>query len=276
VRRQLVRLLNRLLTPLGLQLERKKTEILESAAVMTPVLWTPLEAALHGLLGAKGSLSVLHIGANDGKWNDPIHAFMMGESAWTRILLVEPQPEIAAFLAQTYRDHPATEIFEGVVLPTPGEVLLHRVRPSLWDLTEMPYLKDAPSYRAPSGFASTDRAHVERHVASLRWRHDGLSVPTDEAIEELRVPTLTFPELRSAFPDFFPLDVLQVDVEGIDDRLILAALSAGIVPLIMNLEVAHLSPERHAVLQSELERFGYRSVRTGADLLAVRAPAGTS
>ena len=61
--------------------------------------WTPLEAALHGLMSARGSLNVVQIGANDGKWNDPVHAFLMQEAESTNLLLVEPQPEIAALLS---------------------------------------------------------------------------------------------------------------------------------------------------------------------------------
>lgn len=263
MRRMLISAANRLLGLVGLQLSRKR-----KSAKST--VWTPLEAALHGLLSARGSLNVIQIGANDGKWNDPIHAFLMQEAESTNLLLVEPQPEIAAILARTYESHPSVTIFEGAVSRESGEMILYRVRPDLWESTSMPYLKDAPAYRAPSGFASTDREHVERHVDMLRWRSDGRPVAVDEAIEALRVPARTLGDLATSHSHVFPVDVLQVDVEGIDDTLVLAALDSGTYPHIINFEAHHLPPGRRAAVESKLTDSGYRLAAVGGDLLAVR------
>ena len=261
MRRRVISAANRLLGLVDLQLSRNRTQ---------STVWTPLEAALHGLMSARGSLNVVQVGANDGKWNDPIHAFLMQEAESTNLLLIEPQPEIAAILASTYENHPSVTIFEGAVSSESGEMILYRVRPDLWESTEMPYLKDAPAYRAPSGFASTDREHVQRHVEMLRWRSNGRPVAVDEAIEALRVPTRTLGDLATSHPNVFPVDVLQVDVEGIDDRLVLAALESGIFPLIINFEALHLPLDRRAVVETRLEESGYRLAAVGGDLLAVR------
>lgn len=236
--------------------------------------WTPLEAALHGLLSAKGTLTVVQVGANDGKWNDPIHAFLMQERASTRVLLVEPQPEIAAILSGTYRGHGGATILQGAIAVEAGELVLYRVRPSIWDATAMPYLEEAPRYRAPSGFASTDRSHVERHIRHLRWRSTGGAVPVAEALEELRVEARTFSDLRAEYPDAFPIDVLQVDVEGIDDDLVVSALDSGIFPNLINFEALHLTTGRMADVRSRLESCGYRCTITGPDLLAIRTAGG--
>lgn len=252
---------NRTLALLGLELVRKRT---------SSTAWTPLESALYGLLSAKDSLNVIQIGANDGKWNDPIHAFLMREARATNVLLVEPQPEIAVILAKTYMNHPSVEVFEGAVSLEPGEVVLHRIRPELWEVTVMPYLKGAPAYRAPSGFASVERNHVEQHAQKLRWRSNGEPVRLDEALEELHVPARTLAELSAIYEHVFPLDVLQVDVEGFDDQLVLSSLDSAIFPKIINFEVRHLTRSRSSAIASRLELEGYRLVVTGGDLLAVR------
>lgn len=266
MKRMLGTIANRLLAPFGLQLIRKSARSHTSESA----LWSPLEGALHGALSARGELRVVQVGANDGKWNDPIHRFLMRSRTSTRVLLIEPQPEIASILEETYRGHGSTTVFQGVIATESGTLVLYRVRPSLWDATMMPYLESAPRYRAPSGFASTLRSHVESHIAHLRWRETGATVPIDEALEELHVRALSMSDLASGYPDFFPLDVLQVDVEGIDDELVLSALDAGQFPLIINLEVSHLDDERRRRLESRLRGHGYDFTFSGADLLAVR------
>lgn len=262
MRRLLGSLANRVLAPLGLHVVRKRSDSAD---------WTPLESALYGLLSARGELNVIQIGANDGFWNDPIHAFLMREAQATNVLLVEPQPEIAAILAKTYVNHPSVAIFEGAVSREPGDIVLHRIRPELWEATVMPYLKDAPAYRAPSGFASSKREHVEQHAQKLRWRSNGEPVSLDEALELIHVPTRTLSGLSAMYEHVFPVDVLQVDVEGLDDQLVLSSLESEIFPRIINFEAAHLNRSQSLAIRTKLKAVGYRLLDTGSDLLAVRA-----
>ena len=256
------RQVNRLVSYLGLQIVRKPA---------TASSWSVLEGALHGLLSTKQCLNVVQIGANDGKWNDPLHRFLIEQRHRTNVLFSEPQPEIAEILEETYRAHPSIRVFVGVVSPAREELLLYRIWPQLWDKTFMPYLNEAPSYRAPSGFASTDRSHVERHVRSLRWRSNRKPLTSSEAIEALPVRTATMPDLLEDFPDFDPIDLLQIDVEGTDAQLVFAALDADIFPLIINVEIGHLVAGQVDALQSKLKSHGYQFTNTGMDLLAVRS-----
>lgn len=232
--------------------------------------WTAVEAALLGLLSAKCPLNVIQIGANDGKWSDPLHRFLTTAADSTNVLLIEPQPEIADILARTYANRDSIQIFIGAVAHEPGDTVLYRVRPDLWERTALPWLKDAPSYRAPSGFASTVRQHVEDHITNLRWRATGEIVSLTEAVEDLVVPTKTFVELANDYSSLFPVDVLQVDVEGADDVLVLAALDNNWLPHIINFEICHLGPSRLASVRARLEASGYVLTVTGSDLLAVR------
>ena len=127
-----------------------------------------------------------------------------------------PQPEIAAMLVQTYPGHPRIHIFTGAVGDQKGSLGLFRVKPEMSDAVEMPYLIDAPAYRAPSGFASTDRGHVERHVKMMRDRESGQPVLFDDSIELLQVPAETIQSLLAMHPALTPVDVLQVPLSAGD------------------------------------------------------------
>jgi len=124
---------------------------------------TFLEVLLQGYLAAKGRMNLVQVGANDGRINDPIHAFVMRNRALTRILLIEPQPEIIPFLKQNYAAHPDAHIHQGAIGPD-DNLRLFRVKPALWAAYNPPYMKDAPAYRVPSGFTSSSIAHVRRHA----------------------------------------------------------------------------------------------------------------
>lgn len=265
-----VKRINRMLASRDVALVRPSRR---AAEVTRP---TPLEAALSGLLSARTSINIVQVGANDGKWGDPIHDFIMSERSATRLLLSEPQPEIAALLARTYASHPSVTIFPGAIAPQRGTLDLYRVRPALWDAVEMPYLRNAPSYRAPSGFASTSRDHVERHVREMRYRGSGATVRPQDAIEELSVPTETLAGLVEAHPDFARIDLLQVDVEGIDDVIVRSALNDGLRPSIINFEFMHLSPSGLRAITDLLSSTGYRTSLHGPDLMAIRRPSPTA
>ena len=262
------RLANRVARPLGIELVVRPPH---SPQKPKPPEWSIYEAALHGLLSAKQSINIMQVGANDGKWNDPIHSFVQQHSGQTHLLLCEPQPEIAQILSDTYSDHCDVRIFAGAVSKSSGNLVLYRVKPELWDIVRAPYLREAPSYRAPSGFASSDRLHVERHVAMLSHAFTGAQIPSATAIESLSVESATVDELLERYPTMVPIDVFQVDIEGLDDQIVLSSVKKGFLPHIVNFEVEHLSQRRLHEVRTHLEGFGYETVRRAADLLAIRS-----
>lgn len=265
IRTKLLRLINALLAPLKAEIRGVKTP---------PVAWLPYEAALLALLGSRRRLNILEIGANDGKWNDPLHEFILRNPMRTRLLLCEPQPEISHILAETYSGHPDATIFTGAVSSTDGSMTLYRVRPELWAKVRAPYLSGAPSYRAPSGFASADVAHVVDHVKLLRERATGVFIDPSSAIEELSVETVSMATLLSRFSRISPVDVLQIDVEGFDDVIVLSSISKEFLPKIVLFEVSHLTPLRYQEVVSHLTGFGYQTCRQSSDLLAIMTDMG--
>jgi len=94
---------------------------------------TALEVSLLALLSVKETISILQVGANDGKWGDPLWRLVQDNLNRTSLILVEPQPEIARHLRENYRAHPSCLVLEVAVSVGDKELELFRVRPELWE-----------------------------------------------------------------------------------------------------------------------------------------------
>jgi FkbM family methyltransferase len=224
-----------------------------------------LDVLLEGYLAAKGRMSFVQIGANDGKINDPIFAFVMRNRAATRILLIEPQPEVIPFLRENYAEHADASIYNGAVGTGEG-LTLYRVKPALWNAYNPPYMKDAPAYRVPSGFTSSSIEHVRRHAAG-NFR---MEAPLDDCIEALCVPCLTLHALLTQQSWGEEIDVLQVDAEGADDEVIYASDLPRLKPRLVNYERSHLSAEKQQKLEAFLADLGYKLMHwSGSDSTAI-------
>jgi FkbM family methyltransferase len=226
---------------------------------------TFLDVLLEGYLAAKRRMNFVQIGANDGKINDPIFPFVMRNRTVTRILLIEPQPEIVPFLRENYADHPDATIYGGAI--GIGEaLLLFRVKPQLWNSYNPPYMQGAPAYRVPSGFASSSIQHVRRH-AEGNFRIDAR---LEDCIEEISVPCTTLHALISRLSWDHDVDVLQIDAEGADDEVIYASDTDRLRPRLINYERSHLTEERGQRLEAFLTRQGYRILHwSGSDTAAI-------
>jgi FkbM family methyltransferase len=168
-------------------------------------------------------------------------------------LLIEPQREIVPFLRENYADHPDATIFGGAI-GTGETLLLFRVKPELWNSYNPPYMKDAPAYRVPSGFASSSIEHVRRH-AEGNFRIDAR---LEDCIEGISVPCVTLHALISRLSWAHDVDVLQIDAEGADDEVIYASDTDRLRPRLINYERSHLTEERRQRLEAFLTCQGYR------------------
>ena len=229
-----------------------------------------LETLMLGAAAAKGVLNVVQVGANDGRHSDPIHRFLMDYRHCTRALLIEPQPELITHLEASYAAHPRATVFNGAI-GSGGDLVLHRIRPELWQDFRVSYQKGAPAYRAPSGLTSANRAHVVAAAA----RHLGKGTDADAAVEELRVPCIELAPLLQAqdFPG--EVHVLQVDAEGADDQVLYACNIDTLRPSIINFESKHLPAQRKSDLYAFLAGFGYELFpwnKTDTAALRVAAP----
>lgn len=226
---------------------------------------TFLEALLEGYLAAKRRVNIVQIGANDGKFGDPLYPFVMRHRMATRILLIEPQSEVLPFLREHYAGHPDATIHCGAI-GKGDRLVLFRVKPELWNSYNVTYLHEAPAYRVPSGFASSSIEHVRGHAEGNLRTSAGL----DDGIERIEVPCTTLHALVTQL-DWGPeVDILQIDAEGADDEVVYASDTQVLRPRIVNYERSHLTEERRQRLEAFLVRQGYRLFHwSGSDTLAV-------
>jgi FkbM family methyltransferase len=191
------------------------------------------------------------VGANDGDLADP--ARYCWQPGW-RGTFVEPQPDIAATLAQKVG---AENVITAALDSQPGTLRLWRMRPDL----AQAYVRVGAH---GSALTSIDPAHiVERVRMNLAATAAGL---TDaQVVEPLDVPRITPADLSALRGS---PDLIQVDVEGMEPRIVPDLIALG--PQIIMWEVQHLSKQERAALSSLAQGHGYRVTAMANDAMAVR------
>ena len=214
-------------------------------------------------------LKCVQIGANDGKINDPLFRISRQFADRTRLLLIEPQAQIIPYLRKNYDFHPDVRI-QQVAIGDPGTLTLYGVRQEIWPDLDVAYAKNWPPYRAPSGIVSGDRAHVER------WLTKHLPDPAriEDAVARFDVESVTLASLVDGWSEDGSTDLLQVDVEGLDDRVLMECDLERLRPKLIMFEAFHLPRPRKKVLFDYLERNGFVLARRGLNVLALQVEKG--
>lgn len=227
---------------------------------------SPYEAALRTLLACRERVHIVQIGANDGAINDPVYKFVKSAADRTDILLVEPHEDLIPYLRQNYAFHPNATIFQGAIGP-PGTLELYAVDRAYWPaLKPIPYARDWPDYRAPTGVTSANREHVHA------WLKENLrdSKDADRAIRSFQAPCMDIAGLLVETGIETEIDVLQIDAEGYDDTVIYNANLDTLKPRLINFEVAHMPQDRLSALETYLHGHGYGVAKFDMDALAIR------
>lgn len=212
----------------------------------------------------RNNVNIIQVGANDGKINDPIHRFLIKNKRKTKAVLVEPQPDIIPFLKKNYKNHPNIIIFNGAV-GNEKKLTLFRPKPEFWKYYNEPFFKNVPSYRAPSGIASSDREFVVENIKK-KLKYD---IPAEEVIEKIEVPCKTIESLAKIHLDN-SVDILQIDTEGFDDKIIYSCNLKKIKPSVINYEYQHLGKEKELTLERHLRKYGYEIIKwSNSDKMAV-------
>lgn len=227
---------------------------------------SPYHATVLTLLTRKPNISVVVVGANDGKINDPLFELVRTSiSERVRLLLVEPQQNLIELLQDNYGFVQRKSIVNCAVGER-GAMSLFTVKQSYWNSVKAPYGKTWPGYRAPSGVASTSKAHVDAWVRKYLKGYR-----PDEVIQEVLVPSKPLGDVlrEQLFPT--QIDVLQIDVEGNDDQVIYNSNLPEARPAVIHFETKHLSLEKETALKNFLFRQGYATAQVGhGDCIAIR------
>lgn len=189
----------------------------------------------------------VQIGAHDGASLDPIRPFV-DAYAWDG-LLVEPQPQIFERLTRNYHGRRGL-IFENVAISdTEGSATLFGLAPS----------PDLPDHA--SMLASFDRSSVEQNGHGYVGE-----------IVELAVQATTINALLSKH-GIERVDILQIDTEGYDFRILEMFDFARWQPELIHFENAFMTPEQRARVYLLLVAQGLRLLELGIDTIAYRQDA---
>jgi FkbM family methyltransferase len=206
-----------------------------------------LPLVVNSRIAAGQSVRFVQIGANDGVSGDPIRELVLQHRLPG--IFVEPLPDLFARLKQNYAELPDAIFEQCAVGEHDGEATIYRVRP---DPGLPEWLQE---------LASFDRSHL----SSKKFDFKGI----ESYVEPLTVPVLTVTSLLQKH-NYDGCDLLQVDTEGFDCRIVQWTLRAGLRPAIINYEHHHADPAERARCKHQLAECGYAFLDVGRDTLAVR------
>lgn len=187
-------------------------------------------------------VQLVQLGAYDGNLADPVQHLLAVSHPQLRALLVEPQPGAFQLLQTKYQNDSRIQCIQAAVTVTGSDedVEIH-----------------IPQGESHSPLSSLNAAQIKKrslkNLATCAVRVPGR-----------RLETL----LKSA--DIARVDILQVDCEGMDDKIIRAALDAGIEPAAIHFETANLSAQQHRDLIEVLHQRGYGLIPYPHDCLALK------
>lgn len=181
------------------------------------------------------NFSALIVGAYDGVANDPASDFIRTHDS--RAVFVEPQPAPFERLRKS---------MQGVSRVT----LINAAVDERTDSREFYTVSAAdgvlPAWTEQLG--SFDRNHLLKHED----RAPGLA----ERIVILQVPTLTFSDILHSY-ELTKLDLLQIDAEGMDAKLLGWFPFETLRPGLVYFENAHMTQDEHQSARSRLSKLGY-------------------
>lgn len=178
----------------------------------------------------------LSIGAYDGLANDPIGKFARSHAC--RGILIEPQPDAFERLCANYRDCPGITPLNVAIDRESGTRTLYHIPAGTPGLPEW-----------TGQLASFERAHLLKHETDA----PGLSAH----VRAIEVRTLSFVDLLDRH-GVRHIDVLQVDAEGMDARLLGWFPFERLRPAILHYETAHMTATEKSATRTRIETFGYR------------------
>lgn len=195
-----------------------------------------LEMVLSHYYLKRPKMTVVQVGANDGtSADDPLFEFLARSKV--SALVVEPQPMAFKKLCHNYDDLKNVTPINAAVAPLDGEMTFYSVRP---DFVGPEWI---------SRIASLDREVLLSH----RKYVPGI----ESAIIETRVKCLSPVSLLSS-GNLSSVNVLVVDVEGYDAKVVNAFLKLQEMPDVIYFEHCHLPKAEYSNCLNELLKNGYK------------------
>jgi FkbM family methyltransferase len=215
--------------------------------------------------------SFLQVGANDGEFEDDI-AKLRKNLNWHGYLL-EPNPDVFQVLARnlSIAGNPQVKALQVAIGPVDGMLPFYRVRS---DLPENILANGSFPVPSTSLVSSLDKEQVLRMCIKC-------GIPpadVDSMIEEVPVEAYSFDSFLKRY-EITHLDVVLIDVEGLDAQLLAAFPLNEYMPKVVVCEHEHMTEAQLSDTLRMFERANYYWLVFGRDLLFVRSdtlrPSGT-
>ncbi|WP_114521342.1 FkbM family methyltransferase [Altererythrobacter sp. ZODW24] len=203
-----------------------------------PASYRPLpvfELVVESLMAKHGdTLKFVQIGANDGKYFDPLRPYILNRG-WTGVL-VEPQPPLFEQLKANYAECADRLAFENVAI-SDGDSLRLYLPPEGY--------KPARAEMQPESMVSNNPAVLAQQ----------LDVSTS-SLQSIDVPAMTLDALFAKH-SIAELDLLQIDAEGYDWQILQTLDLSAVSPTLIQLETGHLGRRDLAAVAKHLCDAGY-------------------
>ena len=192
----------------------------------------------------------LEIGANDGQRLDPLTPFIAANE-W-RGVMVEPVPYVFERLRRHFEDRPEIEVENVAIAESEGTRTFYH----LAEEAQEPEGGEGRAIWWYDAIGSFDREHLYKHAAV---------VPDFEArLREIEVRCTTVAELCRSH-DLGNPDLILIDTEGYDARIVASIDLDEIRPRLLIYEHHHLGEEERASCEARLRAHGYELIAEGLD-----------
>jgi FkbM family methyltransferase len=206
------------------------------------------------------------IGANDGKINDPAYPLLAGPlKNKSSIVFIEPNNDIIPMLQHNFKFTEKKKIINAAV-GNEENVTLYSIKKNYWAQCQPRYAEGWPVYRAPTGITSTNRDFVSNWIN----KYKSGNFNTYDAIKSTKVKSKGLYQLLSENSQSQNVDVLQIDAESNDDKVIYACNLETIKPKVIYCEIVHLTPSRSARLTDHIQKNGYVTIKQKQNLLCIK------
>jgi FkbM family methyltransferase len=191
--------------------------------------------------------SFVEIGSNDGVQHDHLRPFIL-ERGW-RGVMVEPVPYVFERLRENYGSVGRVELENAAIADRDGPLPFYYLRPPAHGESDA-----LPSWY--DGIGSFSREVVMSHADHIP--------DIESRIVRADVPTMTFESL-CAKHGLASVDLLLIDAEGYDHRIIRSIDLAARHPTLLAYEHYHLDPAERRECASWIRDRGYETMEEGFD-----------
>ncbi|MEX0918561.1 MAG: FkbM family methyltransferase [Candidatus Paceibacterota bacterium] len=204
----------------------------------------------------------VHIGANDGRTNDPLFHFV--NQYRPRGIFVEPQNSVFDSLKKTYEGYEGLQFANIALGAVDGKCPLYIVKKN--------FQASLNKHRRWGGdstaLASFSKGQLKKSMIKIMPNFFSQH-PVDDYISQVEVTALTFGSFVKKYA-VKRIDVLQIDTEGFDYEVIKMFDFDTFLPSVINYESKHLSLDDKTDCKNILRQRGYFLLESEDDTCAIK------